>query len=263
MKNIYIAIAIAIISTTKFAVFGETMTPEERAAHKAAVVAKVGGLLPRLGTPAGRIAFVNAQNVVPVEAFKETFAKNSSRVRGVDYWTECKDVNVGNALELKKEQKAQFALFIVDSESLPMSLIAPEENWAIMNVRPLAAGNVKKELAVHRAKNEFARVFGLLCGGVSSQFPSAIMNGVMKPSDLNACTDDLPVDITAKMTAYAEGRGVKAEQLTSYQKACQEGWAPAPTNEVQKAIWEKVKAEQSEKPSNPIRIRPGDKPKGK
>ena len=34
---------------------------------------------------------------------------------------------------------------------------------------------------------------------------------------------------------------VISESFT-HKKACQEGWAPAPTNDVQKAIWEKVHA---------------------
>ena len=32
--------------------------------------------------------------------------------------------------------------------------------------------------------------------------------------------------------------GVLQDKMTSYRKACQEGWAPAPTNEYQKAVWE-------------------------
>jgi hypothetical protein len=48
--------------------------------------------------------------------------------------------------------------------------------------------------------------------------------------------------------------GVLPAQRATDMKACQEGWAPAPTNDVQKAIWEKVKAEKSEKPSKPIKV---------
>ena len=38
--------------------------------------------------------------------------------------------------------------------------------------------------------------------------------------------------------------GIPQIRRVSYKNACEEGWAPAPTNEFQKAIWEKVKAEK-------------------
>ena len=251
------AVMSAVMSVTLFAFAAPgVLTPEQRAEHKAAVVARVGGLLPRPGTPSGRIAIINAQRVVPVDEFKATYAKNTGRFKGVDHWAETEDAGIGTAAAEKKRLNAQFAIFIVNSKTLPMSLIAPEECWAIMNVRPLAEGNADKGPTAHRARNEFARVLGILLGGVSSQFPSAIMNSVSRPSDLNGCTDELPVDVTAKIPLYLEKRGVKGVRLTSYQRACQEGWAPPPTNDVQKAIWEKIKAEKERGPTNPITIQP-------
>ena len=243
------AVVAAMSLTLAASAAPDPLTPEQRAERKAAVVARVGGLLRRPGTPAGRIAVINAQKAVPVEEFKATYAKNASRVKGVDHWAEAEGVGVDTAAAEKRKLNAQIAVFIVDSKTLPMSLIALEECWAIMNVRPLVEG-ADKTLAAHRAKNEFARVLGILCGGASSQFPSAIMNGVSKPSDLNGCTDELPVDVTAKIPQYLEKRGVRGERLTSYQKACREGWAPAPTNDVQRVIWDKEHAV----PANPIKI---------
>ena len=38
--------------------------------------------------------------------------------------------------------------------------------------------------------------------------------------------------------------GIPKITLKPYKIACEEGWAPAPTNDIQKAIWEKVKAEK-------------------
>lgn len=254
IMNAYGKSAMLAVMTTTLATFAATnsLTPEQRAEHKAAVVARVGGLLPRPGTPSGRIAIVNSQSIVAIDAFKTTYAKFANRVKGVDYWTVADSVGVETALSEKKKHYAQFAVFIVDSKSLPMSLIALEECWAIMNIRPLVDGCLDKALVMHRAKNEFARVLGIICGGASSQFPSAIMNEVSKPTDLNGCTDDLPVDVTAKIPRYLENHGVKGERITSYRKACEEGWAPAPTNDVQKAVWDKVHA----LPTEPIKITP-------
>ena len=38
--------------------------------------------------------------------------------------------------------------------------------------------------------------------------------------------------------------------MSTYKKACQEGWVSAPTNDIQKAIWDKVHAA----PKNPMKI---------
>ena len=234
-------VGIAIVAAGhSFAEAKPELTPQQRAERRDTLIARVGGLVPRPGTPSGRIAFVNAQKRIPVEDFKATFAKNSTKVRGVDYWTDAESVSVANANALRKENKAELAVFIVDVDGLPMSLVAIEEGWAIMNIRALDGGKTTADLLRHRAKNEFARVYGILCGGASSQFKSQIMNAVSKPADLNGCTDELPVDVTAKMPAYLEGRGVKSVQLIPYRRACQEGWAAQPTNDVQRAVWNEV-----------------------
>ena len=248
-KTTLLGIAVAAAGYL-FAEVKTELTPEQRAERRDALIARVGGLVSRPGTPSGRIAFVNTQKRIPIDEFKSAFTKNSTKVRGVDYWTDAESVTVTNANELRKTNKAELAVFIVDVEGLPMSLVALEEGWAIMNIRALGDSKTSADLLRHRAKNEFARVFGILCGGASSQFKSQIMNTVNNPTDLNGCTDELPVDVTAKMLPYLEARGVKSEQLIPYRRAVQEGWAKPPTNDVQKTIWEQVHAI----PDNPITI---------
>ena len=53
-----------------------------------------------------------------------------------------------------------------------------------------------------------------------------------------------------KMINNAKLMGVAVRRRVSYRKACQEGWAPAPTNDIQKAIWDKVHAV----PATPMKI---------
>ena len=48
---------------------------------------------------------------------------------------------------------------------------------------------------------------------------------------------------------------VRKIEVVSYQDACEMGVAPAPTNDVQKAIWDKVHA----MPTEPIKIKPEEK----
>ena len=119
-----ITIAAAGIS---FAEAKPELTSRQRAERREALIARVGGLVPRPGTPSGRIAFVNAQKRIPVEDFRATFTKNSTKVRGVDYWADTESVSVANANALRRENKAELAVFIVDVDGLPMSLVSIEE----------------------------------------------------------------------------------------------------------------------------------------
>ena len=42
--------------------------------------------------------------------------------------------------------------------------------------------------------------------------------------------------------AYLGALGVVPAETATYRQACREGWAPAPTNDVQRAIWDRYRA---------------------
>ena len=72
-----------------------------------------------------------------------------------------------------------------------------------------------------------------------------------KPEDLDDHVDArLPVDVIARFAPNLKPFGVTPALMVTYRKACTEGWAPAPTNDIQKAIWEKEHAI----PKNPMKI---------
>ena len=73
--------------------------------------------------------------------------------------------------------------------------------------------------------------------------------------DLDRCLADPPGDMTPRMSGYLEKGGIRPEQKVFYRKAVEEGWAPAPTNEFQRAIWDKVHA----MPTEPLKIKPETK----
>ncbi len=58
------------------------------------------------------------------------------------------------------------------------------------------------------------------------------------------------INCVQSITQFQKSHGVTQGKHTVYLVACQEGWAPPPTNEYQKAIWDKVHAT----PSKPIKI---------
>jgi hypothetical protein len=53
------------------------------------------------------------------------------------------------------------------------------------------------------------------------------------------------------MNPYMERFGVLPAQVSTYRKACVEGWAPPPANDVQKIIYTEVNS----KPTEPIKIK--------
>jgi hypothetical protein len=95
----------------------------------------------------------------------------------------------------------------------------------------------------------------------------ANINGVADPSMMPACVMKHAVGLAgvdslicstfspeanSKITAYLNKAGYKQRKCGTYYDACEEGWAPTPTNAVQKKIWDKV----HKLPTKPLMIVP-------
>jgi hypothetical protein len=75
---------------------------------------------------------------------------------------------------------------------------------------------------------------------------------VMKPvsslADLDAIkAKTIGPESLSKILNTGAKLGIKATKSTTYRKACEEGWAPSPTNDIQKAVWAEVKKQQEKK----------------
>ena len=78
-----------------------------------------------------------------------------------------------------------------------------------------------------------------------------VREGIHTPKDLDAVTlEEYGVDVQMALARLLPSYGVIPYTQTTYRKAVQQGWAPAPTNEYQKAVWDKVHAA----PKNPMKI---------
>ena len=148
-----------------------------------------------------------------------------------------------------KVQGFDVAVFVVDDETIPMSLISLEERWGIINARLILEGNPSGKARELRLRRALARVFkALLCSGSTTKGVSAVRSG----KDLEALPAD-PIDVASlmQMINSLQSFGLRPSRTVPYYRACMEGWAPAPTNDSQKAIWEKV----HEIPDQPIKIK--------
>ena len=199
----------------------------------------------------GRLTVVNCQtriNKPTVEKAVRTFNSNT-RVK-IDIVTG--EYRAAEGIrQFAVPRDAAAALYIIDDPAMPMSLIAPESPWGVVNVGMFA--NIKSEaLAANRFVKEFIRAACLTFGGGRSAYDETVMSKVSKGEDL----DGLP---GTAISAYQvmgivknlSDLGVTQFKMTNYRKACQEGWASQPTNDVQRKIWNEVHSP----PTKPLKIK--------
>ena len=96
-----------------------------------------------------------------------------------------------------------------------------------------------------RAQIGFVRAGALALGAWSARTEKSPLKVVQTPNDL----DKLPVTTLTMnefqgVMNYLPEIGIKPYTLTTYKRACREGWAPPPTNDIQKAIWEQVRTDK-------------------
>ena len=256
MKKILIVTIISAFSATAFC----TSNPQ---AKKTAIervkaleigrqklAAKAGGMMERPGSRNGRLVFFNSQKVVDISNLYEVAALfeefTQVKVDVVSGKSECPS-------EIKRSQNANLILVVVDDPSRPASLIALDDGWAMVNVNKiqenLPNGAFKSVLLSARFRKEVIKIFAVLSGGYLSQFPGNLMSA-NKPSDLDAFDEFIPGDFLNKILQNYRTIGVTPPQFSTYRSACHHGWAPAPTNDIQKAIWDKVHAA----PKTPMKI---------
>ena len=132
-------------------------------------------------------------------------------------------------------------------------LAAVEDRWAVVNVRKRAEGfgseEAKNKFMPGRSQKEVLRALAAVGGGLTSRYPNNIM-GIAKLADLDICPVVLPGDTMNAVRRHLEKDGVMPAVKSTYRQACLEGWASAPTNEIQKAIWDQVHSI----PDKPIKI---------
>ena len=259
MNKASIVLSVAVASICAFSnVYGQegkiATNPEgkkvakkiDRAKLQAAIYKRTGGKLKVPGTQQGTITYVNAQKKAPADWLvqnADVFAKNAK----VDI-----QVKEGAFAFPSPRIEGNATLFVIDDESMPSILHAPEQKWCMVNVAPLAKGaGEKKAFFAARVQKQLTRGFSLLAGAQDSNYPESLLGCITSPEGLDKHADcRLPVDIMARFAPYLAGYGVKPYVLSTYKKACEEGWAPAPTNDVQKAIWNNVRAT----PAKPMKI---------
>ena len=263
MKTIRLALASALAVTAGW-VFAEgastnaatkarrQRTPEEmKALAESYMMRRHGGTIRKPGSARGRVLFVNAQTRVTAAGLKAAFDEIDSNIHPDWVLKEVESVKLSNPSSDIKRLGGNVGIVLADAPDHPALVVAPEDGWAVVNVAALAEGADAVTLA-SRVRKELLRAFAL-AGGCSFMARGGIVlrADVRTPRDLDSIREEsYGVDALNTLNQQLPYYGVMPWIQTTYKKACREGWAPAPTNEFQKAIWDKVHAI----PKNPMKI---------
>ena len=158
---------------------------------------------------------------------------------------------VAKAQETVNSDKTGAAVLIIDDAALPFRIFSDESNWAILNLAFLHEGEPKPEVFETRVEKMLWRTLAraLQVGSVANT-PSVLQPfKTLKELDANTATRPSPEGYNAFID-NAKAYGIGTISIASYRDACHKGWAPYPTNEVQKAIWDEIR----QLPSKPIKI---------
>lgn len=203
----------------------------------------------------------NSRQVVVIDARQDravSFTNNLKiAARLVEFPYDLRETTLGKgdsplalARAERKNEKAAAVLFYYEDDTMPVLSVYPEEAITLVNVRPL----FDKDENVYRRRfnKEFWRALSFMLGGYGGATQGAT---VLAPVFSLGQLDDLrtmsltPNQINAIM-AGKKRLNIYGGGKVPYSRACREGWAPKPTNDVQKAIWEKVHAI----PDKPMKI---------
>ena len=248
MKKLVFALAICALVAN--AAEKKQLTPEEKAARRAEIMKRTGG---PITLPAqGFVALVDCQKRADFEKMSqrmkemfEGFGLATKSFKG-DQPFAFKDMTAKNA-----ELGSGAVVFVVDDPSLPMSLVCIEARSGLVNVAALAADNPSAAVLTRRASKMVGRVATLASGGAESDAPTSMMKTVTSLKELDA-SEGLGDEVYVMMGVIRgmTKAGVVPQRKMSYKQACKAGIAPAPTNDLQKAIWDEVNSI----PKNPMKI---------
>jgi len=269
MKNLTIAaVVVFAYSLTLVAETARPVVSAEASAVKAARIAEkkrtmLGPKVIKPNSMKGTIAVLSAQQRVPLTDFETAISSLQKPSRfnvaiktvAAPAVCDCKTFQ-----HMKATAAAEVAVIVIDNPDYPVMIAAPEDQWAVVNVAKLEQGlpegdAIRKRMLAGRTRREVARALAHACGGIGSMFENNMMDAV-KIDELDTVNEFIPVDVMNRLTTYLEKIGVTPAYEKYYYFACKEGWAQTPTNDIEKAIWNRVKDQKERGPTNPILIKP-------
>lgn len=254
VKNLVLAAAVTAAATISAA----TNAPATAVAKAISEEAEAGTLLTPL--KCGRILVWDARTN-STERLLRRFLKTNDPARlgapGLAVATERTPLS-GDAFEaaqarLKDPAAVTMVVMVVcGGPKMPRLSVYPEDRIGIVNADRFSPILMEKLLL-----REIWRTIGFTGGAGYAPFRGCVMQPAFSDPEVAGLLGDVIQPMTLQSFRKFEERfGMKRARFVPYEMACREGWAPAPTNNAQKVIWEDVQAEKEKGPSNPILIPP-------
>ena len=192
------------------------------------------------------IAVINAQSKVAHEVYEREIghAKNVFKFpfhafSTTNEWRKAARSEVASG--------AAFAVVVGDMADESSLVVLPTEQIALVNVAALASPDEEK--FYDRFHKEFLRGLAYLFGVGNSASSMSIMKPVKSVADLDALpARQLGPDALSISMRLAQDRGMTVLRKVPYVLAVKQGWAPPPTNDYQRAIWDSAKAAATNAP---------------
>ena len=228
------------------------LTPaQQEARRRAREMKRFGGYIIKPNSSAGKILFVDTRKAAKdtaaadVVAFlRKTYQYPAEVVQG--------DADQADVSKVGKTA-ATMTIVLCEKPDSPALLISPEDMWASVNATRLARGCADPKVFAARVRKELTRAFCFLAGAGNSMGSATVMTPIFSNMELDErFVEEIPPDVDGKFNKHLAAFGIKPWIRSTYTYACEEGWAPQPTNEFPKAIWDKVHAA----PTKPIVIAP-------
>jgi len=231
-------------------------TDAERTAKREAMMRRTGG--PFTIPASGFVQLVDYQSQADfaklAKKFEETFSGFNIPTRATQTTNA---FHIASMKTLAHDMGAGAVVAVVDDPSLPMSLVSIETRCGLVNVAALATDAPSPALLTRRTGKVVGRVAMLASGGAESDSPNSSLKTVTSLKELDASEGigDEAYVMMGIIRGMAKA-GVHPSRVTSYRQACRMGIAPPPTNDIQRAVWEKVHSERERGPTNGLKIRP-------
>lgn len=220
--------------------------------NRPAVLKKTGGFLDVAAVGVSVVVVDTREKPgAATDQFKEVFERLSkTNVKIEKVARNANEKPHAKALAALKANKAAYGILIAESDECPGLCVMPEERIAIINAKCYLGG--KDPLAPEtRLIKEIWRALGFVGGVGYAPYQNDVLQPVYNLRELDALVYQVmqPMNFQ-KMYGQMAKFGVKRARHIPYKLAVMEGWAPTPTNEYQKAIWDEVHTT----PKNPMKI---------
>lgn len=223
-------------------------TPPSVRAHALAsrsnMVSRSGGLIAQPRQSGLRVLFLDAQARVPESAFASVPHELQKVLRlPVTVVKSPSSTPVADAVKALAADTNNVSVIVLGNDPVyPPLLVAPESRWAMVNVAAMGGAGVSDDKVAERVTKETWRAFGYLMGAADSTYANCLMKSICSPAELDQLVAKaLCPEPMNKIAQHMNKLGLKPLRITTYRNAVEEGWAPAPCNDSQRAVWNELK----------------------